>query len=365
MTDISFVTVDAQEIQNQLIRDFEQALGVVFYPGDERRVFLQQQVQVLVGLWGTINETAKQNLLRYAQGAVLDALAELTGVTRLAAQPARVQLRYTLSDARPQAVVIPLGTRVTPDGALYFASTQQLTIPSGQLSGDVLAQATAAGESHNGFAPGQITGIVDPVAYVASVTNTDSSSGGTDAESDDSLRERCRISPASFSSAGPEKAYIYWAKSSDLTIADVSVSSPSPGEVNVYVLQSGGQMPSQVILDKVDAAVNDRYRRPLTDHVTVLPATAISFDVELTYYISSERATEETAIRATVEACVDTYALWQSSKLGRAINPDYLRQLMLNAGASRIQLVAPVYATIDADSVAILNVSTVVYGGQE
>lgn len=362
---VKFVDVSARDIEQQMIRDFERQLGVTLYPGDERRIFLEQLSQVVVGLKGDINHTGTQNMWRYATGTTLDALAELVGVTRLPAQPARVSLRFTLSEARPTAVTIPKGTRVTPDGALYFATTQVLTIASGQLTGDVVSQATVAGAGYNGFTPGQIATIVDPVAFVASVQNIDTSSGGTDVESDDALRERGRLAPASFSTAGPAKAYEYWAKSADSTIADVAIDSPSPGAVDIYVLLAGGQIPTQDVLDKVSAVVNDRYRRPLTDNVTVLVPTTVSYDISLTYYISQERVTEEAAIRAAVEEAVTEYTKWQSARLGRAINPDYLRQLMLNAGASRITLTSPAYTLVDGNSVAIANAPTVAYGGLE
>lgn len=42
-----------------------------------------------------------------------------------------------------------------------FATLQDLTIPAGQLSGDVAAECTQAGEIGNGFVLGQIKQAVD------------------------------------------------------------------------------------------------------------------------------------------------------------------------------------------------------------
>ncbi|WP_162991122.1 hypothetical protein [Biomaibacter acetigenes] len=39
MSEVNFVEVDAESLKNQLIQDFESALGETFYPGDERRIF--------------------------------------------------------------------------------------------------------------------------------------------------------------------------------------------------------------------------------------------------------------------------------------------------------------------------------------
>lgn len=364
--DIQFVEVDSKAIYDKLISDFENALGETLYPGDERRIFLLQELPVIVGLKNDINESAKQNFLRYATGNKLDVLGEFYNALRLPAQKATTTLRFTLSSVQPTNITIPRGTRVTPDGLLYFATTEDLIIPAGQTTGDVTAESTEAGAKYNDFAPGQIKNIVDPLPYVASVTNLDSSSGGADVEDDDSYRERIRLAPESFSVAGPEGAYIYWAKTADVNIIDVSVTSPSPGVVKIVPLMANGKIPSQVILDKISAIVSSKDKRPLTDDVQVTAPAEVSYNIELTYYIATERQTEENAIRNAIEGlggAVDQYKLWQAGKLGRAINPDYLRQLMLNAGAFRIDITTPVYTEINADEVAIAGTVTINYGG--
>lgn len=364
--EINFIETDAEQINNQLITDFENALGGTLYPADERRIFLQQLAAVIIGLKNDINDSARQNLLKYARGNILDAMGDFYNTPRLPAQKAVVTLRFTLSGAQSVAVTVPKGTRVTPDGEIYFATTADLVIPSGQTTGDVTAESIEAGAKFNGYAPGQIKNIVDPVPYVASVTNIDTSSGGSDTEDDDHYRDRIRQAPESYSTAGPEGAYIYWAKTADANIADISVSSPSPGVVKIVPLMANGEIPSQAILDKVSAIVSAKDKRPLTDNVQVVAPTEVSYNITLTYYIAKERQIEETAIRNAIEGfggAVDQYKLWQAGKLGRAINPDYLRQLMLNAGAFRIDITSPVYTEINADQVAKTGSVTVTYGG--
>ncbi len=363
MSDINFVEVDSQDVANQLIKDFEAALGTTLYPGDERRIFLLQLLQVIIGLKSNINESAKQNLLRYASGNVLDAMGDFYNTPRLQAQKAKVTLRFSLSAAQANNIIIPAGTRVTPDGQLYFATTKVLVIPAGNTTGDVLAEATESGEKYNGFTAGQIKTIVDPVAYVASVINIDTSSGGSDVEDDDSYRERIRLAPESFSVAGPEGAYIYWAKTADVNIADISVTSSSPGVVDIVVLMKDGQLPTQNVLDAVMAAVDSKNRRPLTDNVQVSAPGVVSYNIDLTYYISSNRQAEEISLKNAIEAAVNQYNVWQSEKLGRAINPDYLRQLMLNAGAYKIDVTSPTYTEIGRNEVAKVETVTVSYGG--
>lgn len=363
MSEINFVAVDAQELANQLIKDFEAALGETLYPGDERRIFLMQLLQVIVGLKNDINQSARQNLLRYATGEYLDALGEFYNTTRIPAQKAKTTLRFTLSSAQSRDITIPAGLRVTPDGELYFATTQPLVIPAGQMSGVVEAEAIEGGAKYNGFTPGQIKTIVDPVPYVASVENIDTSTGGSDIEDDESFRERIRLAPERFAVAGPEGAYIYWAKTADVNIADVSVTSSAPGIVDIVVLMKGGQIPTQDVLDKVAAAVSAKDRRPLTDKVQVAAPEIINYDIDLTYYISADRQAEEMILKRDIESAVTQYTIWQSEKLGRDINPDYLRQLMLNAGAYRIDIVKPSFTAVEFNQVAKAGSINLTYGG--
>ncbi len=364
LNNIKFVEVDAKTLENQLIASFEQVSGETFYPGDERRIFLLNFLPYLVGAKNDINETGKQNLLRYACGDFLDAVGGAT--TRLTAKKATVKLKWMLSAAQTTAVTIAKSTRATPDGALFFATTEDLVIPAGQTYGIVSAEAIEAGAMYNDFAPNQVNKIVDPTAFVASVTNTDTSSGGADIEDDESYRERIRLAPDSISTAGPTGGYEYWAKTADSNIADVSVTSPTPGVSKISILMKNGELPSQAVLDAVQAVLTPKNRRPQTDLVQTAAAIQDVYNIELTYYISNERKTEEASIVSAIEAsdgAKDKYILWQKTKQGRAINPDYLKQLMLNAGANRINIVSPIYTELVVDHVAKEGIVTITYGG--
>lgn len=363
---IQFVETDAEKIANEMIKAYESATGQILYPGDPRRIFLLQFVPILVALKNDINITANQELLPYASGEVLDALGQLVGVSRIPAQKAKTSMRFTLSTVQLNDFHIPKGTRVTPDGVAYFSTIEDLVIKAGDTFGDVLAESSEGGEKYNGFVPGQITIIVDPIPYVSNAANLDTSYGGSDQESDESLRERIRLAPSSYSTAGPEAGYIYHAKSADVNIIDVAVTSPSASTVNIYVLMKNGELPTQDIIDKVTGAVNAKNVRPLTDLVTVFAPTEIQYDIDLTYYIWNERATEVTSIRAAIEnagGAVDQYVDWQHSKLGRAITPDNLLSRLYEVGAARVVINSPVYTEINPNEIAKLGTKSITFGG--
>lgn len=363
---INFVDADAQSIQNELIQSFQNKTGTILYPGDPRRVFLLQLVPILLALKNDINYTGNQNLLPFAEDDVLDALGERIGVPRLQAQPAKVTMEFTLSAIQLDTVTIPSGTRVTPDGILFFSIKNHLNIPAGETVGTVIAEATEGGEEYNDFVPGQINLIVDPVPFVSSAKNIDTSKGGSNKESNDAYRERQRIAPASFSVAGPEEAYIFFAKSADVNIVDVAVTSPGAAQINIYPLMKNGAIPDQSVLDKVSTEVNFKNRRPLTDLVTVLAPTAINYDIEVTYYISEKRSTEVNQIREKIEGTegvVDQFEKWQYAKLGRAITPDDLQSRMYQAGAYRVVVTSPIFTQINENEFGTLNIKNVTYGG--
>jgi phage-related baseplate assembly protein len=365
LSDINFVNVDAQQITSELINDFENYTGEVLYAGDARRIFLQSFGYVFVNLINSINTTGRSNLLRYSFNDTLDALGELYGTPRLTAQKAATVIRFNLSEAQPDNITIPAGTRITPDGNLFFATDTVLIIPAGSTYADVTAIATISGENYNGFTPGQINKLVDGNAYVGSVANTTTSTGGTDIEADDAYRERLRASPYSFSTAGPLQAYEYWARNASPDVGDVSVTSPDAGNITIYVLKKDGVIPvtGDAVLDSVNSACNDKSRRPLTDNVTVLPASAKNTTISVEYYISPDNSVNATMIEAAVTNAVNDYKAWQTTKIGRTINPDELRKLMLNAGASRVDIITPERAAVLINEVAQITTPTITYKG--
>ncbi|WP_039658455.1 baseplate assembly protein [Clostridium tyrobutyricum] len=386
MSDINFVETDSKTIYENIINDFENAYGETLYPADERRIFIQQLISIIVGLKNDINDSARQNLLRYARSPVLDAIGvDIYHTERLEPQKATCPGLITLVAIQNDDIQIPSGKRVTPDGIIFFKIKDDVTIEAGQTRKECILEAVDPGASYNGFLSGQIKNIVDPIPYVESIINTDTSKGGADLEEDDSYRERCRIAPESYSTAGPEKAYEYFAKSADSSIVDVKVDSPSPGVVKIIPLLVNGEIPNQSILDKVYAECTPRNRRPLTDNVQVDVPTTINYDINLTYYLDIEHKTEELQFRKSIEGsnldyvdgAIRDYINWQQGRMGISINPDELRYKIQNAASyktsngksytavRRIVLNYPSFTQINKTDVAKVSNINITYGGME
>lgn len=362
---VNFLETDAETIRSQIITGFEQASGDTLAAGDPRRLFLLSIADVIIQQRTAINLAAQQNLLSYAQGNYLDALGQLLAVERMAESKAVTSIEFTLSQALGSVYTIPAGTQVT-NGVVTFETDEDLLIPIGQTKGEVSASCTVAGPVGNDYLAGQISTIVTPMTFVSGAQNTTITTGGADAESDSDFSDRIRLAPNSFSVAGPEKAYVYHAKSVSPAIIDVKVDSPTPGEVDIYVLLTDGTLPTEDTLEQIEEHLSDENIRPLTDYVVVKAPTASNYEIELHYWINQEDSSKAAQIQSDVEAAVEQYRLWQQTKIGRDITPGKLLQLVFAAGASRVdnsKLKPAAWKKLEAMQVAQCTKVNVVYEG--
>lgn len=357
MSDINFLETNAGDIYDTIIDGLEESCSEELFPGDERRIFGEGLAAVMIAAYNYINDTCRQRLLRYARGTVLDALGENNFVTREEAVKAQTTLRFSIDTAIEQNIIIPAGTRATSDFTRYFATDSTVVLPAGSTYIDAAAHATEGGSISNDITTGKINQLVDQVAYIDSVSNTVTSFGGADEETDDAYRERIRLSSSNLS-GGTKSYYKYHALSADPSITDAYISNPSGGVVKIVPICAGGEIPSQTLLNKVLAVCSADEVRNLTDSIQVAAPTTVPFDIELTYYVSSE---DESKAIETIEGdggSIDQYIYWQSSTLGRDINPDELRKLILAptvdgaVGAHRLTVISPTQTTVAADKVA-------------
>ena len=365
--EISFVNTDTAEIENRMIQSYEMFTGRTLYPGDPARHFVLWVTDIIVQLLVNIDFSAKQNVPRYAEGEYLDSLAEIfKDAYRLEPKKAKTTLKFTLSTSLETATIIPAGTRATADGEIMFQTLEALTILAGDTSGEVAAECTTAGEIGNGFVSGQINQLVDIFPYFGTVQNVSESDGGADRESDAAFYQRMRESMETFSTAGPLGAYEYFAKTASALIVDVKATSPEPGEVDVRVLLSGGELPGTEILKAVADSLNADKVRPLTDHVTVAAPATVSYSIDFTYYTQEGAAISDATVADNIAAAVQAFREWQGARMGRDVNPSYLTALLMQAGAKRVEIRSPAFAVVPDNAVALLSgKAAAVNGGAE
>ena len=365
LENLKFVDANPEEMEIHILEIVEGLLERKLARADPLRLFLLGLEAAMIQQRLLFDQAAKMNLLAFARRGYLDHIGALVGTERLPASPATATMRLTLSAAREQAVIIPKGARITAGDNIYFALNENAIILAGELSVTASATCTENGERGNGYLPGEINRIVDPVPFWAAAENTTKSEGGADVEGDDHYRERIHEAPEKFSTAGPTLAYEYHAKAASALISDVSVESPAPGEVDVYPLLKGGVLPGEEVLTLVREKLNDRRIRPLTDKVSVKAPESVKYDMDAVYYIDRSDATEAAAIQSRAENTVQEFIAWQKEKLGRDINPTELYYRLRAAGAKRAEIRLPVFTATDRKQVAIAGNVRVTFGGLE
>ncbi len=366
LPDIDFINVDAAEIQQEVFESYTSITGRdVPAQGDPVRLFLLFIADVIIRLENKINYTGKMNLLKYAEGDFLDQLGALVETERIPASAATTTIEATLSDVQESEVIIPAGTRVSPAANIYFATDAALIITAGETAGTVSATCTETGAAGNGYLPGEVNQIVDPVPFVATMVNTTTTEGGAEQEDDDDYRERIHEAPERFSTAGPAGAYRFYTMSVNSAITDAAVWSPDPGVVEIRPLLEGGELPGEELIADVLEALNDDRIRPLTDKVQVIAPDVVSFDIDASYYIDSDA--DAAKVEAAVTSAVEDFILWQKAKLGRDINPSRLiSKMMAVSGVKRVEITAPVFTEVGITQVAIAeNVSVVMAGSED
>ena len=361
--DIRFTITNPQHYEQELIKAYERITGRTLYPADPERLLLDVITYVSSLLAFKIDYSAKQNLLAYAEGQYLDALAELYGIGRLPAQKARTRLKFFTQEPAQRDIVIPKGTRVAVNDEIVFTTVEQTVIKAGQTEAYVDAECQTAGTIGNGFTAGQINKLLDPLPYEVQVVNISTSMFGADEEDDERFRERIRLSIERFSNAGSREAYIYHTKSAHVLIEDVEVFSPAPGQVAVYFLLKDGELPNQEMIELVRRHLNDEKVRPLTDQVFVYAPEVVQYTVDIRYWIHKKDEARIFQIQQAVAQAVQDFIKDTGRKIGKDVLPEELYQRVKNAGAYKVDVISPARIEISAGKVAKGIINSIQYMG--
>ena len=375
LPEVSFIgDITLEGVRAQMVEDyrakFEELTGrATELPADDKNRLLLSvcALQIYQG-FQFIENAGRMNLLKYARGEFLDNLAALKNVKRNESAKSTVVVQFTkASEAVNDDITIPRLTRVAAeDYNIYWMTPDvDITIPAGRSSYFIECECTEEGSFSNGFESGEINRLIDAAPFIESVTNTTASSGGSDHESDDSLRLRALNAPSGWSSAGSADSYRYCIMQLSSQIADVSVQNgENDGEISVYVLMKSG-IPTDDQIAQLQALVDAADFRPLTDSVTLEKAIASEYALETKYYIANRDANKVATICEAVEAAVDEYIAEQSSTLGKNINPSALIQKMMNAGAADVSVRSPAWRSVPDTNCAVLTGRSVQYMGLE
>lgn len=363
LPDLNFLEKDPAVIEQEMLEHVSKKTGMTLQRADPRRKYLQVLTSIVSLERNRLEHALRQNRLAYANGATLDHMGEEMNTERLPAKAAITTMAFVLEPERVSTLTIPKGTLFLVGEDTYFATDEELLVPVGTNLVSIGATCTETGEKGNDYYPGEISTLVKPLPWVKEVQNTTISSSGMEEETDDAYAERIRLAPESFSVAGPELAYIYWAKSASQDIADVVADSPEEGKVDVRILMKDGRLPTTEELQLVNEALMDSSIRPLTDFVTVAPPTQVEYEAVVEYWIAKGNMTVASIIENQVNSAYQDYLKWQRSKMGRDVDLSELIARLKQAGASRVAVNSTMFIEIARTEVAKESVASLTYRG--
>ena len=257
-----------------------------------------------------------------ATGADLDRVAAAYGMARKAAAFAVGEVTVTGTPGAVIAQNVPVSTA----GGTIFLTDAVATIPSG---GVVNIPVTAALAGVTGNVPtGSVTVLPIGVAGVHETTNSQPMTGGADAESDTSLRERLLMKLRLPSASGTESDYVRWARDVQGVAAARCVGLwNGPGTVKVIIAGDG--------MTAADAETIDRCAdylasvRPIGAQVTVVSVSALTVNISANVDLQPGY-TPEGAAAEFAEAVYDYFAT-------HAFASDYLSHAQIGALLLRVE----------------------------
>ena len=355
---IDYQAIDAEpwEIyKKEMIKKYQELSGKTLSEASPETIIFNTISYMLALRDEKHNDDIKQNYLRFARELRLDLKGELYGSRgeRLGEQAARATVRFYISDIQVTNILIPKGTRLQYNN-LYFSTIEELEIQKGKLYVEGIIECNTEGTEANGIPIGQLRTLVDVFPHFDKAENITATNGGSIIESDESYKGRLREVPESFSTAGPDGAYIFWAKTAHQNIIDVAVITPAPTKVDIYLWTSEGKATKE-IKDQVEEIVNDRKVRPLTDNVEIKDPTIKEYNLKFDWYLNKEDESLSETIKMNVLNEIEDFISWQKAKMGRDLNPDELIKKVKLAGVKRIANLSINYEKLEFNEIAVIN----------
>ena len=272
-----------EEIYESLAGRFGEKSGTALIEGGDMSLRLWALAGEIYTLEVQADFVARQSFPQTAAGEYLDKHAEMRALSRAGAEKSVGTLRFYLDQERDADVEVPEGAVCMNAAEAQFVTTEGGTIRAGTTWCDVRAEASEAGSGGN-VPAGSVRWCVLLPAGVAGVTNPAAFSGGRDAESDDSLRQRVLSSYNSLPN-GANRAY-YESKVRENSAAEAVVVLPKergPGTVDVYFATAAG-VPDEEEIAKVqqlldserEICVNIEVKAPETVDVSVAARLTVS-----------------------------------------------------------------------------------------
>ena len=280
---------------------------------------LQEDCDLSVRLWAAAAQIQAleaqaewvlgQSFPQTAAGVYLDRHGAMRGIVRQAPSRATGQLTFRLSNAQTGAVSVETGTVCMTEGTVRFRTTEPGTIPAGEISVIVAAEAVEAGSSGNVGAGTVHVLTACPVAVTA-VTNEKAFTGGLSEETDEELRQRILDSFQRLPNGA--NAALTACRHEGVAAAKAVGKARGAGTVDVYVSAPDG-IPSEKLLTELQTVFQKS--REIAVNVQVKAPTAATVDVAVT--VKTAEGTDFANVKTAVET--DLAEQFNGKLLGRGV----------------------------------------------
>lgn len=250
----------------------------------------QDELLAAVAAGGYLDEAEQEWLTALA--------SEMYLITRTPAQSAEYTVTLTESAGSPQVITLGALWVGTPTG-LRYQNTEGKTLPANEQV-SIRVRAESPGARFNTGA-GTIIIMHTPIPGVT-VTNVSANPvvAGLDAESDPTLRTRCKAKWEARGAGGNEAAYIAWAMDASTSVKKVKLApATGDGTVTIYIAGDSSGLGAEIV-----SAVYTyiRAKCPTCASPIVVSASTQPIDVAATVTIAAGyEATYETYANAALD----------------------------------------------------------------
>ncbi len=262
------------DMLNEMSKKYEKSDGFL-----TRSIIKSESIE-LSEIHQLANNIVKMFNVDNLEGEELEAVVrDRTGITRKTATKAKVELTITGN------ATITVGDMFSTSNNIIFTSTEAKVI---MASGTIIAECSEYGILGMVGAE-SITQMPVTITGVETITNSEPSHDGFEAESDEALRERYYIFLRTPATSGNIYHYQLWA--SQVTGVGRSRVFPlwnGPNTVEVVVIDSNMQPASSDVVNAVQTYIDPLENQgagygqaPIGAYCTVTPATAVNIDINV------------------------------------------------------------------------------------
>lgn len=295
-----YISQDPDVLKSQLAAKYKDITGKDLFPAQIESLQFDAAAYVMSLFLAKANAAIRSQLVNYSAAPMLDELANNVGVTRLPAQPATVIVAFELDPAH-MGTTIPGGyTVATPDSKLNFELPEDLYIAPGVTSSaNVTLICQTDGTIGNGYVNDTNMNITDPLPFLVNCITVNVSQGGAEAETDDQLRARIKISYERPSTAGSVNAFKYWVYTFNPSIVDVNVYKPTTGTVEICCLLKGGIIPDETFFTNLQNYLLSDQIMPVGPILSLRAPTDFPVDCNILFTLKTGGDITEATTRIT------------------------------------------------------------------